>query len=368
MKYRESIVRDFGTESIGARIGNALRRSRPQSIFIALLLVVVIGIADYFSGYEIYWSVFYLVAISFAVWTVGTLFALFVAILSITSWLVGDWAAGVVYPNRFVPIWNALIILGFYLVVIWLLSRLKSSHQMLETRIRERTAALRHEIAAREQLEKEVAEVTERERMRIGRELHDTLCQHLAATSLSLQVLSGKLAQNSLPQAKDADQAAQLVEDAIDLTRKLAKGLFPLELEGEGLGGALLELCRSTAARYRVKCEFKNDSQTPRIDSNTATHLYRVAQEAVTNAIKHGHVSRIVVGLSLEEGHLKLNITDDGIGLPEILPNERGLGLRIMASRAAMIHGSFSARNNLDGGTTVTCRLPLNEVENRKSA
>jgi signal transduction histidine kinase len=212
-----------------------------------------------------------------------------------------------------------------------------------------------------------VAEVTERERLRIGHELHDTLCQHLTATSMSLQVLSGKLAEHSLPQTKDADQAAQLVEDAIDLTRNLAKGLFPLELEGEGLGGALLELCRSTADRHRVKCEFKNDSQTPRIDSNTATHLYRIAQEAVTNAIKHGHVSRIVVGLSLEDGHLKLNIVDDGIGLPEILPSERGLGLRIMASRAGMIGGAFSAGNNLDGGTTVTCRLAVTTPGNHKS-
>ena len=357
MESRESISRDSWIEPIGLPISNTLQQSRTKPVLIALLLVVVIGMADYFSGYQIYWSVFYLVAISLAVWSVGTLFALFVALLSITSWLVGDWAAGVVYPNRFVPVWNALITLGFYLVVIWLLGRLKSFHKVLETRIRERTAALRHEIAAREQLEKDVAEVTERERLHIGHELHDTVCQHLTATSLSLQVLSGKLAENSLPETKDADRAAQLVEDAIDLTRKVAKGLFPLELEGQGLSGALLELCRSTTDRYRVRCELKAGSQAPPIDSNTATHLYRIAQEAVTNAIKHGHVSRIIVGLSLENGELNLTITDDGIGFPKALPNDRGLGLRIMASRAGMIGGSFSARNNPDGGTTVTCRL-----------
>ena len=182
-----------------------------------------------------------------------------VAGLSVASWLLGDWAAGVVYPNRFVPVWNAVITFSSYLVVIWLLSRLKSFHQMLETRIRERTAALRQEIAARERLEKEVTEVTERERRRIGHDLHDTLSQHLTATSLSLQVLSGKLAEASLSQAKDADQAVQLVEEAIDLTRKIAKGLFPLELEGEGLAGALLELCRNTADHNHIKCEFTSD-------------------------------------------------------------------------------------------------------------
>jgi signal transduction histidine kinase len=348
------------------RIGKVFQQSRPLSIFIALLLVLVVGLADYFSGYQTYWSIFYLLAISFALWNVGVLFALLVSALSIASWLVGDWAAGVVYPNRFVPVWNALITLGSYLVVIWLLSRLKSFHQTLEARIRQRTAALRDEVEARERLEKEVTEVTERERRRIGHDLHDTLCQHLTATSLSLQVLSGKLAENSLPQAKDADQAVQLVEEAIDLTRKLAKGLFPLELEGEGIGGALLELCRSAADRYHIQCEFKGDSQV-RLDAITATHLYRIAQEAITNAVKHGHVGRVIVDLSVADRQLILRISDDGIGLSEKLPEDRGLGLRIMSSRAGMIGGTFSMKNNSEGGAIVTCRLELSSADSKRS-
>jgi signal transduction histidine kinase len=359
MNRRKSAPQELRMDAKRTSISNAVRGSRTLSIVFALLLVLLVGIADYFSGYQIYWSIFYLIAISFAVWNVGLLFAVLVAALSITSWLVGDWAAGVVYPNRFVPVWNTLITFGFYLVVISLLTRLKSFHQTLERRIRERTAALQQEIAARERLEKEVTEVTERERRHIGRELHDTLSQHLTATSLSLQVLSGKLAQNSLPQATDADQATRLVEDAIDLTRKLAKGLFPLELEGEGLEGALLELCRNMADRYQINCEFKNDAQTPSIASPTAMHLYRIAQEAVTNAIKHGHVSHVVIDLSTENGALKLTVNDDGIGLPDQLPADRGLGLRIMANRAGMIRAHFSAKNNSAGGATVKCELPL---------
>ncbi|HMF45029.1 MAG TPA: ATP-binding protein [Candidatus Udaeobacter sp.] len=346
-------------DAIRTPISNMLRRSRTLSLVIVLLLVLLVGIADYFSGYQIYWSIFYLVAISVALWNVGVLFAVLVAALSITSWLVGDWAAGVVYPNRFVPVWNALITFGFYLIVIWLLTRLKSFQQTLERRIRERTAALQQEVAARERLERAVAEVTERERLHIGRELHDTVCQHLTATSLSLQVLSGKLAEDSLPQARDADQAVHLVEDAIYLTRKLAKGLFPLELAGEGLGGALLGLCRDTAELYQINCEFKNHVQTPSIGSTAAMHLYRIAQEAVMNAIKHGHVSQVVVGLSIENGTLTMRVNDDGIGLPDQLPADRGLGLRIMASRAGMIGAHFSAKNNSAGGAMVTCELPL---------
>jgi len=262
-----------------------------------------------------------------------------------------------VYPNRFVPIWNALITLGSYLVVIGLLFRLKSLHQSLEHRIRQRTSELRDEIAARKQLEKEVAEVTERERRRIGHDLHDTICQHLTATSLSLQVLSGKLAEASLPQAKDADAGIELIEHAIDVTRRLAKGLFPLELEGQRLAVALQELCQSTADRYHINCQFSGDVQTSALDATTATYLYRIAQEAVVNAIKHGHVSRVNVGLSFVDGDMILSVSDDGIGLPEPTPQDRGLGLRVMASRAGVIGAHFCAKNSSEGGAVVTCRL-----------
>jgi signal transduction histidine kinase len=359
MKNREPVLEDFDMDRIRARIGKVFQQSRTLSIFVALLLVAVVGVADYFSGYQIYWSIFYLVAICFALWNVGVPFALLISLLSIASWLLGDWIAGVVYPNRFVPIWNTLITLGSYLVVVWLLSRLKLSHQLLDTRIRQRTAALHEEMERRERLEKDVTEITERERQRIGHELHDTLCQHLTATSLSLQVLSGKLAEASLPQAKDADASAELIEEAIDLTRKMAKGLFPLELEGEGLAGALRELCRSTANRYRVKCEFSGDLQTATLDSTTATYLYRIAQEAVTNAVKHGHVSQVNVGLSRPDGDVTLSISDDGIGFPASLPADRGLGLRIMANRARMIGATFSAKNKPEGGVVIVCGLPV---------
>ena len=326
---------------------------------VSLLLLVIVGVVDYETGFERSWLVFYLLPVALGTWFLGWRFGVILCALSVTVWIVGDIEAGAVYSSLSVPIWNASIAITSFLIVVWLLHRLHSLLNELEDRIRQATASLRQEMKMRERLEKDVTEATERESERIGHELHDSLGQHLTATSLALQVLRGKLAMESSSRSKDVDQAVELVEQGIDLTRKIAKGLFPLELEGEGLAAALLELSRVTTQNHRVACELKCDSSVRLFDSTIATHLYRIAQEAVMNAIKHGHVSRIVIELSCGERSLTLSIKDDGIGLPSPLPENRGIGLRIMASRAGMIGGTLTVANHAGGGGIVTCDLLL---------
>ncbi len=334
-------------------------RSRLWTTSVSLLLLTVVGVVDYQTGFERSWLVFYLLPVALGTWFVGWRFGVILCALSVTVWIVGDVEAGAVYSSPSVPIWNASIAITSFLIVVSLLHRLHSLLNQLEDRIRQGTAALRQEMKMRQRLEKDVTEAAERESQRIGHELHDSLGQHLTGTALALQVLSGKLATQSSPCSKDVDQAVELVEQGIDLTRKIAKGLFPLELEGEGLAAALLELSRVTAQNHRVACESKCDSSVRLSDSTTATHLYRIAQEAVINAVKHGHVSRIVIELSRLDNKLTLAVKDDGIGLPATLPKNRGIGLRIMSSRAGMIGGTLSVRNQAEGGTIVTCDLPL---------
>ncbi len=325
----------------------------------SFVLLVIVGVADYLTGFERSLLVFYLLPVSLAGWFVSWRFAIIICLLGVAMWIGGDIAAGAVYSSSFVPFWNATMAVAFFLVVIWLLQKLRSLLEELEDRIRQRTAALRQEVKARERLEKEVTEAAERESQRIGHELHDSLCQHLAGTSLALQVLSGKLENASMPLEREAQKAVELVEDAIDLTRSIAKGLFPLELEGQGLPAALMELSRTVEKRHHVICEFKCASPVRLPEATVATHLYRITQEAVTNAIKHGHVSRIVIELSVAGPGLTLSIKDDGIGLPESRPENRGLGLRIMSSRSGMIGGTLSVSSNPAGGTLVTCQLPV---------
>jgi signal transduction histidine kinase len=343
-----------------ARVAQFLtQRSRLWTVSVSLLLLAAIGVVDYETGVERSWLVFYLLPVALGTWFVSWHFGVILCGLSVTVWIVGDIEAGAVYSSPSVPIWNASIAITSFLVVVWLLHRLHSLLNQLENRIQEATAALRQEMKMREQLEKDVTEAAERESLRIGHELHDSLGQHLTATSIALQVLGGKLEMESSPRSKDVDHAVELVEQGIDLTRKIAKGLFPLELEGEGLAAALLELSTVTGRTNNVVCEFKCDSSVRVTDSNIATHLYRIAQEAVINAVKHGHVSHIDIELSRRDGGLTLAVKDDGIGLPTAMPERSGIGLRIMSSRAGMIGGTFSVKNRNEGGTAVVCRLPL---------
>ncbi len=339
-------------------------RSRPVQIVTTFGIILVVGLADYLSGYEISFSIFYLLPISFALWNLGTAFAVGVAVLSIASWLLGDWAAGVTYPNQFVPVWNASITFGFYLVVIWLLSRLKTFQQTLESRVQQRTAALAEEIEKRQQLEKEILIISEREQQRIGRELHDTLCQHLTGTAIAGQVLGEKLEAESRSEVQDAHQIVELVEQGIEIARNLARGLFPVEIEAEGLISALRELAANFDGRSGVACRFETERPALVHDSFAAAHLYRIAQEAVRNASRHSGASNIIISFNEEDGVAKLAVRDDGKGIPNLHGERKGMGLHIMRHRAGMIGAAFGVASDARG-TTISCDLPAAARESK---
>jgi signal transduction histidine kinase len=331
-------------------------RSRWLRIAMTFGLVLVVGAADYASGYEISFSIFYLLPISYALWNLGTASAVAVAGLSIASWLVGDWAAGVTYPNRFVPVWNACITFGFYVVVIWLLSRLKTFQETLEARVHQRTAALAAEIERRQQLEKEILITGEREQQRIGHDLHDTLCQHLTATAIAGQVLGEKLAAESRPEVDDAAEIVDLIEEGVAIARNLARGLFPVEIEAEGLISALRELAATQDGRGGIACRFETEHPALIRDPTVAAHLYRIAQEAVRNAVRHSCARNILITFSEEKGSAKLTIADDGTGIAKSPEERKGMGLHIMSHRAGMIGAAFHI-NSDSHGTVVACSV-----------
>ena len=333
-------------------------RSRPLLRLAGLGFLALVGLVDYLTGYEIFFSVFYLVGVGLAAWYVGRGFGFLMSILSVAVWVGGDLAAGAHFSSPLIPLWNAMILLIFYSVVVVLLTRLRSLQRELESRVEQRTLALRLEMAERERLEMEILEVSEREQRRIGHDLHDSLCQHLTGTALATQVLGEKLVAQQRPEATDAHNIVALIEAGIDLARNLARGIYPVEMEAEGLMAAFQELAAGLTQRSKVRVAFQCDPPVLIHDASTATHLYRIGQEAVTNALRHGKPNRILIGMADRPGRLTLTIEDDGVGLPEGWQRTAGLGTRIMAYRAAMIGGTFSIEPGPTGGTVVTCSIP----------
>jgi two-component system sensor kinase FixL len=214
------------------------------------------------------------------------------------------------------------------------------------------------DITERKRLEKEILEISEREQHRIGQDLHDGLCQHLAGIELMSQVLEQKLSRRSKTEAVRAGEIARHVREAISQTRLLARGLSPVMLESEGLMSALQELALNAENFFGVKCGVECDPPVSVTDQAAATHLFRLAQEAVSNAIKHGNAKRISIQLKAEGKQVVLKVSNDGRGFPQQIPKSKGMGLRIMQSRAGMIGGTLTIERNARGGATVICTAP----------
>lgn len=336
------------------------RRSRRFHAGFALLLVLLVGALDYLSGFERSLLVFYVIPISLGVWFVDRTYGLVLSVLSFSIWLLGDFAAGALDTKAEVVGWNAAIGLMAFLIVVWLLSTLRRLLSELESRVLQRTAALSREMRERERLEREILEVSEREQSRIGHDLHDGLGQHLTGAALTGQLLSERLATRGATEAPEAGRVVELINEAIEITRSLAHGLSPVALDAEGLVTAFRDLRAYAANHFQVNCDLECEAEAIVVDPATATHLYRIAQEAITNAVRHGHAHLIEIRLTrgLADG-ATLEIADDGGGLPDSAQRGRdGLGLRAMAHRAQLMGATFWVRRRSEGGTLVHCSVP----------
>ena len=325
---------------------------------IPLLLVFVVGVLDFYTGTEISVSSLYLLGIAPATWFVSERYGMLLSLLSASVTNVGDLVVGTRFSNPVIPAWNTLVLLVFYLVVVRALSALRSLYLQLEERILLRTAALNAEIAARTQLEQELLDISEREQQRIGHDLHDSISQHLTGTALAGEVLAQKLEAKAIPESAAARRIVSLVEDGIAMTRSLTRELAPMPASATGLMEMLQELAATVTERLHVHCRFVCDAPVSIRDPAITLHLYRITQEAINNAIRHGQARSISLLLEKTETGTVLEVTDDGSGLPDPLPEKRGMGLRIMNHRTTMIHGTLNVRRGAAGGTIVTCIFP----------
>lgn len=210
-----------------------------------------------------------------------------------------------------------------------------------------------------EQLQRQVLEVSELEQRRIGQDLHDGLGQQLTAIELMCEALksNSKVVSNRRELEKELDRLSHYIRSAIAQTRSLARGLIPFKVESGGLEMALTELARSTTSPGRMECRFSCPSPVPLNDPEAATHLYRIAQEAVNNALKHGRASRIEITLSIKDEMLCLEICDNGKGFAD--SQKEGVGLGVMNHRASTIGAELLIKSTPGKGVTIACLLPL---------
>jgi signal transduction histidine kinase len=338
-------------------LGSSIRLAFPKPALMTtcFLLVGVVGYIDYLTGYERPLLLFYLLPISLATWFGSFLIGLGIAAASVVAWIVSDLAAGIPAFG----FWNAGMAFASYALFAGVLSKLRTLVDELDRRVQDRTAALQREMAERQRLDREIAQVADRERRRLGQDLHDSLGQHLTGTALAAQVLKEKLSAKSAPEVAEAEKLVNYLEEGIDLTRNLARGFFSPELDADGLSVALEGLAENISERFAVNCIFRAEGPIPMRDDAVATQLYRIAQEAATNAAKHAAAEQIDICISVDDSELTLAIMDDGVGFPNNALDSKGLGLRLMRHGAALIGGTFHIRRNGQRGTIATCKVTI---------
>jgi PAS domain S-box-containing protein len=209
------------------------------------------------------------------------------------------------------------------------------------------------DITERKRLEKEILEISNQEQRRIGHDLHDGVCQQLAGIAYRMDVLADELQEKGVAESAEAEKIGALINEAITQTRGVARGLFPVRLEENGLAMALEDLAANAQNLFKVHCEL-SCPESPAIENGVAQHLYYIAQEAVVNAVKHGNASRISISLARSNGRFALTVNDNGAGFQS--PRESGgMGIRIMHYRARVIGAKLNLGSRSEGGAHVTC-------------
>ncbi len=219
-------------------------------------------------------------------------------------------------------------------------------------------SAIAQDITERKRLEKELLEMSSKERRSLGHELHDGLGQYLAGVALKTKALEEDLAAEGSVHDNKAKALVKLMNDAIRQTRRLAQGLDPVHVEADGLVAALANLAVQTEDLFHVECAFACKHERLDVNAQTSLALYRITQEALHNAVKHGKARRLQVELALDESHLSVRIQDNGKGIKPKSKPTAGLGLRTMRYRANSIGATLLTHSDPKTGTKIECLVP----------
>ncbi len=328
-----------------------------MSAFVIVSLLAATGLVDYLTGPNLSLRVFYDIPVALAVVWIGGWAGVVACVGCVGMLHFAAWMEDAPYARPPQVWWN--IPFGFvsYLLVAWILHVLVHLRRDLEQRVRQRTAALERESQARAELQRELLLASGRERSAIGQDLHDGLCQHLVGTALAAQVLAGRLGARQAAEHDEAGQVVRLIEEGIAQTRHLARGLLLASIKPERLVPELEELAVNVSRQSGVPCRFLALGTPAAPDEQTASHLFRIAEEAVRNSLRHARPRSVEITLAAAENGLTLTVTDRGEGLPPV-KSGAGVGLRIMGHRARVIGGDLTVEHQPGRGTAIRCHLP----------
>jgi signal transduction histidine kinase len=337
---------------------SAFKKQSKNWIFTEMVATILcIGYVDYLSGYSVSLFIFYGAPIFAVAWYCSKRHGILVALLAGITWWWADIMTDHPYDYNWQQAWETGVRLGFFMFVAVVGASLRAHTEMAQARI----ALLEHS----QRLEREIISISEREQRRIGQDLHDGICQYLAALGCAAASLESDLSQRQLEaEARLAGDLAKFLQDAVIQTRDLARGLVPLQMDEAGLALALENLADSVTRLQGIPCTFACNGSLAAFDETRAMHLYRIAQEAINNATRHGKPSRIALSLQAAEGTTILSIRDDGLGISKTQQRHGGIGLSIMNYRARLSGGELQIDEPAHGGTIVSC-VVANQNEDR---
>jgi len=338
------------------KVGELFTAQSRVAIFVeCLLLAATIGYADFVTPWQWTMSVFYAPPILLAVWYGPRKSGLAMAVLCGTIWYLAGMRQHP-YLSQHAYVWVAFNRVVYFLFVAIGGMALKTQRDEIRARMEAMTRA--------RALEQEIVRVSEREQMRIGQDLHDGLCQDLAAIDCAAACLKSDLEGREIPEAAAAGNIQKLLQDAIIEARNLARGISPVHMDAENLSAALEDLVASANRASAATITFAFNGQITIGDTQTAIHLYRIAQEALRNAVRHSGATRVGVELNAEGDHYTLVVRDNGRGFDDspASPASSSMGLGTIRYRARLLGATCEVDSKPGEGTVVRCSLPLHHA------
>jgi signal transduction histidine kinase len=340
----------FSGEQSVVNLKTAFAAQQKWAIVAEMVLgVVLIGIVDLMVDWEKSLFVFYGNPIFIVGWWVGRRAAFGIALLAAAAWFLANLHDSP-YSTSGGYAWATATRLCYLGFVAAGTSAMRSESEQGRARLAALTEAREHEL--------EVVRAVERERIRIGQDLHDGVCQNLAAIGCATACLREALEGGHADESALAGKIQAYLQQTTLEARNLARGIVPVQVERDGMISALKELVSRANFARDGSAYFESSGDVQIEDQQVALHLYRIAQEAMSNAARHAHATQVAVTLSADDAEVTLAISDDGDGFDPDSHAHQGMGLRTMQYRATLIGARLEVVSEAGHGTTVRCIVP----------